>query len=253
MKIDWIFLPKIFYSSKQKAIISKPNLKLMPFLISFSGLDGSGKTQLIVLMRRFFKRQGISYTQIHFVNDSLENRIAKKLLGDKKVADLSEKRNRRAEEKKISFLAYWVRLFFLCLYACNLKIRLFKLRKRYGVVIFDRYIYDRIAQLAYLRRKRDLKFEKRLVRFFPRPNLPFFLHVLPEQSLERKKELREEAQGIEYLKMKYEIFDQERDSWGLLVIDNSVLTVSEAKKKIIALFKKKYLRFKKQEKKKSVR
>lgn len=88
---------------------------------------------------------------------------------------------------------------------------------------------------------------------FPRPNLPFFLHVLPEQSLERKKELKGESQGIEYLQAKYAIFDQEKDSWGLLVVDNSVLTVSEAKRKIIALFKKKYLRFKKQEKKKSSR
>lgn len=225
----------------------------MPFLISFSGLDGSGKTQLIVLLRRFFKRQGISYNQIHFVNDSLENRLAKKLLGDRKVADIAAKRNRSAGEKKISFLAYWIRLFFLCLYACSLKLRLFKLRKRCAVVIFDRYIYDRVAQLAYLRKKKNLKLEKRLVKMFPRPNLPFFLHVLPEQSLERKKELQEESQGVEYLKAKYEIFDQEKDNWGLLVIDNSVLTVSEAKRKIIALFKKKYLRFKKQEKKKSAR
>ncbi len=225
----------------------------MPFLISFSGLDGSGKTQLIVLLRRFFKRQGISYAQIHFVNDSLENRLAKKLLGDKKVADMSEKRNRQAGEKRISFFAYWVRLFFLCLYAFSLKVRLFKLKKRCSVVIFDRYIYDRIAQLAYLRKKKGLKLEEKIVRMFPRPNLPFFLHVLPEQSLERKKELQEESQGIEYLNSKYAIFDQEKESWGLLVVDNSVLTVSEAKRKIIALFKKKYLRFKKQEKKKRAR
>jgi len=225
----------------------------MPFIISFSGLDGSGKTQLIVLLRRFFKRQGISYTQIHFVNDSLENRLAKKFLGKEKVSAISEKRNQVAKARKISFWAYTLRLFFLFLYAWMLKIKLSRLKKLYAVVIFDRYIYDRIAQMAYLRRKENLSLEGKLVRLFPRPNLPFFLHVLPEQSLERKKELSDEGQSLKYLQDKYEIFQREKDNWGLINIDNSTLSVSESKRKIIALFKKKYLRFKKQQKKKKNR
>jgi|GEM_PF-1892917 len=222
-----------------------------PFLISFSGIDGSGKTQLIVLLRRFLRRQGIPYICIHSVRDSFANRIAKKIPSFKNLIKPKTVLNNEnffgsapptgaASPKKISFLSFVIRLFFLILDALYLRIRLLYFAKNYKVIIFDRYSFDRLVQIAYLKRKKGLSFPAWYIKIFPKPNMPLYLHITPEQSLERKAEIASEGQNIEYLKTKHELFEQGKLLWKLIVIDNSVLSISEAKKKMIAIFKKRY-------------
>ena len=210
-----------------------------PFLISFSGLDGSGKTQLIVLLRRFLRRQGISYLYIHSVSDSLANRIASRVPFFKKAIA-----PRVVTQKKlISPLSYAIRMFFLFIDALYLRLRLAYYGSNYSVIIFDRYVYDRLINLAYLRRKKGLIYSDFWVKIFPRPNLPLFLHVTPEDSLMRKREVMEEGQDREYFLLKYGLFEEAKIGWKLVNIDNSVLGLSEAKKKILSLFKKRFYKY----------
>ena len=227
-----------------------------PFLVSFSGMDGSGKTHLVILLRRFFRRQGISYLYIHSVRDSFANRIAKKipsfknLVRPKVVYDGQEvetslpKNERIKPRKKISSLSLAVRNITLLLDALYLRFRIAYIWKDYDVLVFDRYVYDRIAQIAYLRQKNTVDFSSWLIKIFPRPNLPLYLHITPDQAIERKKEVILEGQGLEYFHVKYNLFEEGKLLWKLLAIDNSELTLSEAKKKMISIFKKRYFKYK---------
>ncbi|MFH1182973.1 MAG: hypothetical protein V1690_01790 [Candidatus Moraniibacteriota bacterium] len=222
-----------------------------PFLISFSGLDGSGKTQLIVLLRRFLRRQGIPYLYIHSVSDSLANRIAKRIPSFKqaiapRIVEVKKVNDQDAppkQKKIISRFSYATRLFFLFIDALYLRLRLAYYSNNYSVIIFDRYIYDKLINLAYLRRRKGLIYSDFWVKMFPRPNLPLFLHINPEDSLARKHEAVDEGQDMEYFILKYGLFEEAKINWKLVNIDNSVLTLSEAKKKILSLFKKRFYKY----------
>jgi len=208
-----------------------------PFLMSFSGMDGSGKTHLVILLRRFFRRQGISYIYIHSVRDSFANRIAKIIPSRQNPAGPQG-------AKKVSTLSLAVRMITLFFDALYLRLRLQYFWRSYDVVVFDRYIYDRLVQLAYLQGKKSMDFGGWLVSLFPRPNLPLYLHIIPEQALERKKEVVDEGQDLDYFYKKYQLFEEGKVLWKLFTVDNSSLEVSEAKKKMIAIFKKRYFRLK---------
>jgi thymidylate kinase len=209
-----------------------------PFLMSFSGMDGSGKTHLVILLRRFFRRQGISYIYIHSVRDSFANRIAKKIPS-------SENLTGPKGQKKVSAFSVAVRKVTLFLDALYLRLRVQYAWRSYDVVVFDRYIYDRLVQLAYLQGKKTLDSGLWLVEMFPRPNLPLYLHITPDQAIERKKEVVDEGQDLDYFYHKYQLFEEGKGLWKLFTIDNSSLGVSEAKKKMTSIFKKRFFRFKK--------
>jgi len=221
-----------------------------PFLVSFSGLDGSGKTQLIFLLRRFLRRQGISYFYIHSVSDSLANRLAKnapffkRIISPKEVVIGQNQQNKIPQTKKtISFLSYAIRLFFLFIDALYLRLRLAFYLNNYSVIIFDRFLYDKLINLSYLRRNKKLLRSNFWLKLFPRPNMPLFLHITPEDSFARKQEVILEGQDREYFRLKYELFEEAKIDWKLTNIDNSGLSLSEAKKKILSLFKKRYYKF----------
>lgn len=210
-----------------------------PFLISFSGLDGSGKTQLIVLLRRFLRRQGISYLYIHSVSDSLANRMAKRIPPFKRA--IAPKVT--TQKKTISSLSYVIRMLFFVIDGLYLRLRLIYYGNDYSVIIFDRYIYDKLINLAYLRRSKGLIRSTFWIKIFPRPSLPLFLHVTPEDSFARKQEVVTEGQDREYFLAKYALFEEAKTEWKLINIDNSILTLSEAKKKILSFFKKKFYKY----------
>jgi len=218
-----------------------------PFLMSFSGMDGSGKTHLVILLRRFFRRQGVSYIYIHSVRDSFANRIAKKipsyqnLLAPKKVADSAAQQVKGA--KQISRFSLAVRMVTLFFDALFLRWRMRYWWKSYDVVVFDRYIYDRLVHLAYLENKKSVDFGGWLISLFPRPNLPLYLHITPQQAIERKKEVLDEGQNLDYFYRKYQLFEEGKNLWKLFTIDNSTLEVSEAKKKMTSIFKKRFFRY----------
>ncbi len=216
-----------------------------PFLVSFSGLDGSGKTQLIILLRRFLRRQGIHYLYIHTVRDSFDNRLAKKYPVLKAVAESKEENSSTQKVnkvKKIGLFSFYLRVLAIFCYGLSLRFRMISLVKEYQVIIFDRYVFDKLVNLAYLRGKENCWLTSLLVKIFPKIDLPIYLHVRPEQSLERKKEVIEESQDLEYFQIKYELFEKEKQGWKMITVDNSLLTLSEVKKKVLSLFKKRFYR-----------
>jgi thymidylate kinase len=215
-----------------------------PFLISFSGLDGSGKTQLIILLRQYFRRQGISYLCVHTVQDSFDNRLAKRFAFLNKMTDGSDQSATESQPRKpIPLFVFFLKLISIFLYAFQLRWRLFRRGLKYKAIIFDRYVYDKLVQNAFLRNKGDLSRASFLIKLYPRPNLPLYLQVAPEVAWERKKESLDPSQNRKYFENKYRLYEQAKDNWKLVAIDNNVLSVSEAKKKILSLFKKRFYRY----------
>lgn len=144
--------------------------KILP-IISFCGMDGSGKTTLAKLLVDFFERQGflVEFKHGHGYAVSQDSFG----LSDRQIADL----------KLFFTLVSPLTIFdhFFTFY-----FRYHQIRKR-KVLICDRYFYDKLARMVYygICNKPLAKFYLSLL---PKPDCAFFLDVGPSQARIRKKE-----------------------------------------------------------------
>src|SRR6476469_9636792 len=117
-------------------------------LISFSGIDGAGKSTQIDALRRYLQEQGIHQALFTFWDDVVvlpqlrESMSFKVFKGDRGVGSPDRPITRR--DKNVSSWPVVVfRLFLYLLDAIRLRLMSIKLvNGESGVVIFDRYIYD---------------------------------------------------------------------------------------------------------------
>ena len=216
-----------------------------PFVVTFSGVDGSGKSQHIILLRRFLRRRGIPSLCLHSVGDSLTNKLAKKIPFGEKLVGWEKKTvsSQKGNMGKISLFSFVFRYLMLILDALYLRIGITALGKNYPVIIFDRYVFDKLVHLYYLRRQENPNFSPFWINLYPKANLSFYLRVLPEDALARKQEIIKEGQSLDYLSRKINLFEKGRACWKLVTVDTSELSISQGKKRIISIFKKRFLRF----------
>jgi len=211
-----------------------------PFLVSFSGIDGSGKTTHVDYLKNYLKRNNISYINYHTINDSLINRILSKRSKKKEV---SGKKN----YNKIKFINAFLR-FAVCLFDVfyiRYKLR-FRWRGKYQVVVFDRYFYDRIINTAYLRRLNSVKLFSSIIYLAPKPHFPVYFKADVDELMKRKEEqIKLEGQDREYFESKYQLFEKAVSEWKLFSLENTHMTKEEVKGKILSLFKKRFYRFNK--------
>jgi len=82
-----------------------------------------------------------------------------------------------------------LRTFFYLADAISLRLKIHKIRKREvpGVVIFDRYLYDELANLP-LQNSLCRHFAKRLLRIAPSPDVAFIIDADPAIACARKPE-----------------------------------------------------------------
>ncbi len=162
-------------------------------LVSFSGIDGAGKSSQIDHLRATFEQQGLSVRVIAFwdqiatlkgLRESAGHSIFK---GDKGVGSPSAPIHRR--DKNVRSLP--MTLVRLLLYAfdavSNRKVVQRALTSGADLVIFDRYVYDELANLN-LGNPLVRLYVRCLLRFVPPPHLPFLLDAEPAQARARKPE-----------------------------------------------------------------
>jgi thymidylate kinase len=165
-----------------------------PFLVSFSGIDGAGKTTQIEQLTLYLQREGFRVTRLSFWDNIAVWSKMRAGVGSRTVdlghADETAEHSFSPHNNK--HIRKWyltgARAGFYVMDAAQLHIQLARRPIRNSdVVIFDRYIYDQIANIDSQSFAARL-YRKSLLRLAPVPDLPFVLDASPDAAFARKPE-----------------------------------------------------------------
>lgn len=190
-------------------------------LITFSGLDGSGKSSLIAWLRTELERRHQTVAVVH-MNDHVgvyaylrgAREAGRRLLGlpvtpppPPGIADVRTTRHARdglgrpqlSGLARLRYAIVWNkpvrRLLYIVDVVLFLAYRFYAEKVRNQVLIMDRYFYDTLVDVADGHAWMWARLLKRLT---PTPDVPVLLDVTPEESFARKGEY-----SIEYLRHRW--------------------------------------------------
>jgi thymidylate kinase len=168
---------------------------MMPrkIFVSFSGVDGAGKSTQIAALRKWLETQGLRVSTITFwdnvatltgIREGAGHKIFK---GEKGVGSPEAPVNRRDKNVQ-SWQMTCVRLCLYALDAVSTRITVKKaLASDADIIIFDRYIYDQFANMK-MRSRLVRAYVKALMKIVPRPKISYVLDADPQAARARKPE-----------------------------------------------------------------
>lgn len=186
--------------------------------ITLSGVDGSGKSTQLSLLRNKLEQEGKKVAYFHAVEFSLANKIARCFKGEKTFEPGKEKAVTRA-----SWFSLVLREKFLLIDMIRFTFLRKSLEKQgYDYLLSDRSFFDSIVNLEYL--AEQIRFFTWpinwciawLARYTPKGDTRFYFDLAPETIMTRE---RAPEQGIDYLRTKMELFKKRTAQWNLIVID----------------------------------
>jgi thymidylate kinase len=200
-------------------------------LISFSGLDGSGKSTQIANLQDFLHGRGLSTTLLAFWDDVVvlsryrEGFVHKVYGSEKGIGAPHRPVNRRDKNVRKWYLSI-VRHGLYFLDALHL-VKVIGRARRSGVdvVIMDRYIYDELANLP-LSNPLTRLFIRLITAFVPKPNVAYILDADPEAARARKPEY-----PVDFLRLCRKAYLQLADMLGNLTVIPP-LPLDEAKREV---------------------
>jgi thymidylate kinase len=161
--------------------------------VSFSGIDGAGKSTQIESLRAHLENDGLRVRVVRFWDDvaklkGIRETTGHKLFkGDRGVGSPSAPIHRRDKNVQSRWMTF-VRLFLYLVDAISTRHVVGKaLRSGADLVIFDRYTYDELANLNLT--SRMIRGYARLVMaLVPRPHISYLLDADPAAARARKPE-----------------------------------------------------------------
>lgn len=164
-----------------------------PKLVSFSGIDGAGKSTQIDALRVRLNEMGLRVVLITFWDDVARLKGIREVSGhtlfkgEKGVGTPVRPINRRDKNVR-SWYMTGVRFGLYFLDAMSLRSTVKKaLKADADVIIFDRYHYDELANLGWGNRI-VRTYVRLLLRLVPKPDVRFLLDADPDQARARKPE-----------------------------------------------------------------
>jgi thymidylate kinase len=180
-------------------------------IVTISGVDGSGKSTQLSLLREKLEREGKKAFYFHAVEFSLANRLARVMRGKKGFTPGSEKASTKA-----SWLSLRLRKAFLLLDILRFKGLARRLeREGYDYLVSDRYFYDSAVNILYLS-KDGGKGGLWLERFIPKPDYAFYMDIGPEEVMRRD---RVPEQGSGYVRKKISLYREKSVAWSMVPVD----------------------------------
>lgn len=177
-------------------------------LISISGLDGSGKSTQIEMLKTCLESQGKKVFYFHAIAFSIAQKISKtKTSGEAKSVT------------RANWFQIQLRKFALILDIIRFKSFRKKLEEKgFDYIVSDRYFYDSLINIAYLESKLST-FNFRLSnKMIPAPDFAFYLNADPKNIMGRD---RVPDQGLEYLQKKKVLLDDFSKEKNLIVLDGN--------------------------------
>jgi thymidylate kinase len=162
-------------------------------IVSFSGIDGAGKSTQISALEAWLASRGLQTKLLTFWDDVVslaayrEFMSYKAFKGDRGVGSPEKPLHRR--DKNVS--SWPLTLMRLCLYsldAMSLCLKVRQARKSGAdVVIFDRYIYDELANLPLIHKPTRL-FARVILGLVPKPDIAYVIDADSVEAQLRKPE-----------------------------------------------------------------
>ena len=162
-------------------------------IVSFSGIDGAGKTTQIEALTHWLLAAGLRVELLTFWDNVVvlsrlrESLSHKAFNGDQGIGSPQKPLNRR-DKNVTSTPVTAMRFFLYFLDAVNVWRKVLRARQTQAdVVIFDRYIYDELANLP-LNRWWTRAYIRFLLRLVPAPDIAYIIDADPSAARARKPE-----------------------------------------------------------------
>ncbi len=164
-----------------------------PVLVSFSGVDGAGKSTQIENLRALIDSLGMDSKLLAFwdnvvVGTRYREGFVHKVYGSEKGIGAPDKPVNRRDKNVRKWYLSLIRHGLYLLDAIHLRIVVSRARRSgTAVVIMDRYIYDELANLP-LDNVLTRAFVRLVDAFIPHPDIAYLLDADPEAARARKPE-----------------------------------------------------------------